>query len=171
MTNHASCSVSSILCDLAISHTGAEMHTKIIQHMVLHALFHCSIQTSFLFHLLPPHRVMKCLSHSRLQYVFIDSRVRTLCVCTCVRVYVCVWVDGCLEVTLPKTRDPESNDSPLLPDTATRRADITCPKTKSYSSLWPHYNPGLKGKCQRLSVTSAPKRHCFISSVSVHRSK
>lgn len=57
------------------------------------------------------------------------------CVYMCESVRVCVWVHGCLEVTLPKTRDPESNDSPPLPDTATRRADITCPKTKSYSSL------------------------------------
>lgn len=88
-----------------------------------------------------PQRAMKCLSHSRLQYVFIDSRVRTqaLCACLCESVCVCVGVSNshCL-----KLQGPESDDSPQLLDAATRRADVTCPETKSYCSYWPLSDPG-----------------------------
>lgn len=59
-----------------------------------------------------------------------------MCVRACVRVcvFVCVCVDGCFQPALPKTRGPESDDSPSLLDAATRRADVICPETKSYYS-------------------------------------
>lgn len=132
VNNPTSCSLSSIFCHQASPEIGSKMYTEIIATQGL---------ASFLplFHVLPtpssasPQRAMKCLSHSRLQYVFIDSRVRTqaLCACLCESVCVCVGVSNshCL-----KLQGPESDDSPQLLDAATRRADVTCPETKSYCS-------------------------------------
>lgn len=104
--------------------------------MVLLALFHCSYRLLVLP--IPsstsPQRAMKCLSHSRLQYVFIDSRVRTLCV----HFWECTRVDGCFEVTLPKTRTlspmthlhywtrwPGELTSPVLRPRVTASSDLT----------------------------------------------
>lgn len=88
------------------------------RHIVLHIPFsNC------------PHRVMRWLRHSQLQYVFIGRRTKTwvitrVCVGADVRVDECVFGSHAAQ-----NWGLESDDSPSVLDEMTWRADVTCPDT------------------------------------------
>lgn len=85
-----------------------------------------------------PQRVMRCLRHSQLQYVFIGRRSKTCVItCVCVCVVADVRVDKCVFWShAAQNWGLESDDSPLILDEVTWRADVTCPDT--HSELRPH---------------------------------
>lgn len=135
--NHPFCFLSSIL---SMPSFRLQQRDEAKGEAVALALFHWSCRHIVLH--IPfsncPQRVMRCLRHSQLQYVFIGRRSKTCVItCVCVCVVADVRVDKCVFWSrAAQNWGLESDDSPLILEEVTWRADVTCPDT--HSELRPH---------------------------------